>query len=109
MGLFQRFKKKKKTSSGHNLAEVELQVISFANSKEINEKDIQIGYDDGILVFPAGTALNIVTIANGDPRVIEKMLDFPDNYLGETPLIIGIRKENVYNLRIPSGNEKIYV
>ncbi|MBS7577976.1 MULTISPECIES: hypothetical protein [unclassified Enterococcus] len=112
MGLFKKSKNNSSTgenSNKYNLAGANISVISFFKSIKDFEKGNQVGYDDGLLVFPANIAQDVLNLAAGNPRIIEQLLDFPNKYLGETPIIIGVPKKYMNNLRIPSGNEQIYI
>jgi len=54
-------------------------------------------------VLPKKTAQDAIAKANGDPRKLEELLGLDKGYLGESPVLVNIKKSTGY--RIPSGNE----
>ncbi|HFI0585978.1 TPA: hypothetical protein ACGO00_000096 [Streptococcus suis] len=86
----------------HN-ARFENGVAAFARDTSNLERFGQFGRDDGAFVFPKDVAEAMVREADGNPRVLEKLLGLDEGSLGEHPIMIEPRE--VSNLRIPSGNE----
>lgn len=44
--------------------------------------------------------------SNGNPREIERLLGLDEGSLGDNPIRIDVKPDNMNNARIPSGNEK---
>ena len=78
-------------------------VAAFAKNDYWIQKEGYFGRPDGAFVFPKDVAEAMVKEADGDPRVLEKLLGLDKGSLGNNPIMI--EPKEVENLRIPSGNE----
>lgn len=78
-------------------------VAAFARDDYWIQQTGYFGRPDGAFVFPKDVAEAMVEEANGDPRVLEKLLGLDEGSLGDRPIMIQPRE--IENLRIPSGNE----
>ncbi|MGT2866977.1 pre-toxin TG domain-containing protein [Streptococcus fryi] len=78
-------------------------VAAFARDDYWIQQTGYFGRPDGAFVFPKDVAEAMVEEANGDPRVLEKLLGLDEGSLGDKPIMIQPRE--IENLRIPSGNE----
>ncbi|MFS7422324.1 hypothetical protein AB6878_03685 [Carnobacterium maltaromaticum] len=75
---------------------------SFENA--VNKYGSSIGDPDtGTYVMPKSVVDKAISVSNGDPRVLEKLLGLDPGYLGDTPILLDINK--VDGLRVPTGNE----
>jgi len=78
-------------------------VAAFAKNDYWIQKEGYFGRPDGAFVFPKDVAEAMVKEADGNPRVLEKLLGLDKGSLGNNPIMI--EPKEVENLRIPSGNE----
>lgn len=61
-----------------------------------------IGKSEGMFVLPKSDAEHFIRMAEGDPRKLEKLLELPENYLGDKPYIVEFKDVKV---KMPTGNE----
>lgn len=57
----------------------------------------------GTYVLPKNIVDKAISVSDGNPRVLEKLLGLEPGYLGETPILLDINK--IDGIRIPTGNE----
>ncbi|WP_438757897.1 hypothetical protein [Enterococcus sp. AZ126] len=57
----------------------------------------------GTYVLPKNVVDKAISVSNGDPKVLEKLLGLEPGYLGKNPVLLDINK--VDGLRVPTGNE----
>jgi len=74
---------------------------------ETNLERFGIAQIDGTsFMMTAHDADELLRIANGDPRVMERSLGLPEGFLEDNKIVrIDVADPEQYNLRIPSGNE----
>ncbi len=59
--------------------------------------------DTGTYVLPKNVVDKAISVSDGNPRVLEKLLGLEPGYLGDTPILLDINKMD--GIRIPTGNE----
>ncbi|WP_257963782.1 hypothetical protein [Carnobacterium maltaromaticum] len=57
----------------------------------------------GTYVMPKSVANKAISVADGNPRILEELLGLEPMSLGENPVLLDIKKAT--NIRVPSGNE----
>ena len=57
----------------------------------------------GTYVLPKNVADKAISVADGEPRILEKLLGLDPGYLERNPILLDINK--LAGLRVPSGNE----
>lgn len=57
----------------------------------------------GTYVMPKSVADKAISVADGNPRILEELLGLEPMSLGENPVLLDIKKTT--NIRVPSGNE----
>ncbi|MBC2335762.1 hypothetical protein HBP54_10210 [Listeria welshimeri] len=57
----------------------------------------------GTYVMPKSVADKAISVADGNPRILEELLGLEPMSLGENPVLLDIQKTT--NIRVPSGNE----
>ena len=57
----------------------------------------------GTFVLPRDVAEKAIKASQGNPRILEELLALDSGYLGDSPVLIEIKKYS--NVRMPSGNE----
>nr|WP_228464735.1 hypothetical protein [Listeria seeligeri] len=80
------------------------QVIESVKENAVQRYGSSIGDPDtGTYVLPKNVVDKAISVSDGNPRVLEKLLGLEPGYLGDTPILLDINKMD--GIRIPTGNE----